>query len=222
MHVLWNGLLGRIPISSLVLGKKSSQGIKVDTGAPTYPWGDIIGDVSPKTTGAGTPVLGTVFGGVWKGWFQAAGDLTYCHYHLPHDYALGTDLFLHLHWLHNGTAISGNLIVDYAISYAKGHNQANFITEVTPQLSVSTPNIATIPQYRHRVDEIQISASSPSATQIDTDDLEPDGLITVGVTVNTIPTITGGSTNKPCFLTLDVHYQSTGIGTKQKSPNFYS
>jgi hypothetical protein len=112
--------------------------------------------------------------------------------------------------------------VDYAISYAKGHNQANFITEVTPQLSVSTPNIATIPQYRHRVDEIQISATSPSATQIDTDDLEPDGLITVGVTVNTIPTITGGSTNKPCFLTLDIHYQSTGIGTKQKSPNFYS
>lgn len=33
--------------------------------------------------------------------------------------------------------------------------------------------------------------------------------------------VTGGSTNLPALFTMDVHYQSTNIATKQKSPSFY-
>ncbi len=32
----------------------------------------------------------------------------------------------------------------------------------------------------------------------------------------------GGSTNEPAFFTLDIHYQSTSIGTKQKAPDFWT
>ena len=143
-------------------------------------------------------------------------------FHIPHDYVPGSDLHLHLHWSHNGTAISGQLVVTYGVTYAKGHDQTNFTTEKAPVLTVSTPNIATIPQYRHRIDEVQVTSAGGSATQFDTDLVEIDGLFLVNMTTTTIPTITGSATqNKPAFLTLDIHYQSTNIGTKQKSPPFY-
>lgn len=206
----------------VVISKSRGDGLKVDIDAPTYSWHDIIGDITPKTTGANSPTLGAFIGGAYRSWFYAAGDLNWCLYHMPHDYAPRTDIFLHLHWAHNGTAISGQLVNTYGISYAKGHNQAIFSAEVAPVLTVSTPNISTIPQYRHRIDEIQISSLAPSASQLNSALLEPDGLILCGVTATEIPSITGGSTNKPAFFTLDLHYQSTGIGTKQRVPDFYT
>lgn len=120
-----------------------------------------------------------------------------------------------------GTQIE--LGVTYAMSYAKGHNQANFSAEKTAVLTVAAPNIATVPQHRHRIDEIQISSSTPDASHLDTALIEPDGVILVSVTATTIPTITGSaSLNRPIFHTLDVHYQSTNVGTKQKTPDFYT
>jgi hypothetical protein len=108
------------------------------------------------------------------------------------------------------------------MAYAKGHGQEVFPVEVNRTLTVSTPDIATIPRWGHRTDETQISAASPAASQFDSDLIEPDGLLLVHFDVTTIPTITGGSPNEPAVLTLDLHYQSTGIGTKQKSPDFWT
>jgi len=206
----------------LIISKASANGIKVDTSTPTYGWRDIIGDVSPKTTGAGSAELAAFRGGSYRAWFYTTNDVADLVYHMPHDYAAGTDLHLHLHWAHNGTAITGSLVVTYGITYSKGHNQANFDVEVAPVMTVYTPDIATVPQYRQRIDEIQISSATPTATQLSSSLLEPDGLILVGLKATTIPTITGGSTNKPAFLTLDIHYQSTNIGTKQRTPDFYT
>ena len=186
-----------------------------------FGWQDLIGDVSPKTTGAGAATLAVFRAGIYRAWFYAANDLCDIVFHMPHDWVPGTDLFLHLHWGHNGTAISGSLVVSFGVAYARGHNQTIFGAEVVPVLTVLTPNIATVPQYRHRIDEFQLSSKSPRADQLNTNDLEVDGLILVGVRADTIPTITGGSTNKPAFFTLDIHYQSTGIGTTNKAPDFY-
>ena len=44
----------------------------------------------------------------------------------------------------------------------------------------------------------------------------------MGLTTTTIPTITGGVTDKPAFFEIDVHYQSTNMATKQKEPPFYT
>lgn len=210
-------------VGGLQLPKTSGLGIKVDsTGTPTFPWFDLIGDISPKTSGAGAPTLAAFRGGNVRSFFYSAGDDGDAIFHVPHDYVPSSDMFLHLHWAHNGTAISGNLVVDFYITYAKGHNQANFAAEVNRTLTVSTPDIATVPQYRHRVDETQITAASPAASQLDSDIIEVDGLILVHFNATTIPTITGGATNEPAFFTLDIHYQSTGVGTKQKSPDFWT
>ena len=71
--------------------------------------------------------------------------------------------------------------------------------------------------------EIQLSAASPTASQIDTDDLEVDGLILCRtyLSANNI-TVSGGGVPDPFLHFVDIHYQSTGIPTKNKAPNFYS
>ncbi len=206
---------------NLVLSNTAGEGIKLNPASPAFGWKDLIGDTVPKTFGVGAPTLST-----WRGdirWFAYNtaddGDIIF---HLPHDYAPGTDLFLHVHWGHNGTNISGSIDVRFHLSYAKGHGQANFPADVEPHLVISSLNITNTPQYNHRVDEIQISASSPSGTQIDTDDIEPDGVLMVHFDLDTIPTITGGSPNQPFIFAIDLHYQATNLTTKNKTPNFYS
>ena len=110
----------------------------------------------------------------------------------------------------------------YEASYAKGHNQANFPAAVTGSVTYDTVDIATTPQYRHRIDELQLSAASPTASQIDTDDLEVDGLILCRISTSAIPTITGGAPNEPFLHFVDIHYQASYVGTANKSPDFYT
>lgn len=206
--------------NGIVLGKASGTGIKVDTASPTYGWMDLIGNVTPKTTGAGSPTLDTVRGNI-RAYRYSAGDDGDCEFHLPHDYAPGTDLYLHIHWCHNGTNISGNFITDVAATYAKGHNQAIFPAEVSAQISDSSLSLANCPQYQHRIAEIQLSTAGGSASKLDTNSLEVDGIILIHYDVNTIPTITAGS-GEPFIIFIDIHYQSTRTATKNKAPSFYS
>jgi hypothetical protein len=118
--------------------------------------------------------------------------------------------------------LSGNAIMNFYISYAKGHNQAAFSTEKDVSLAYNTVNIATTPRYQHRIDEVQFTTPGGSATLLDTSLLEVDGVILVNFDFATIPTISGGSSNNPFVHFIDIHYQSTGVGTKQKVPNFYT
>lgn len=210
----------------LVLPATTGKGIKRGDGtSSSFGWKDLIGDVSPKQSGAGSPTFAAWRGGQVRSYFFAAGDDSDLLYHMPHDWVPGTDLFIHVHWGHNGTAISGSLVVDFYATFARGFSQAvngDFIAEVNTTLTVETPDIATVPQYRHRVDEIQLTAASPTANQLDTDILEVDGLLLVHMNATTIPTISGGTQTKPSIFTVDLHYQSMDGGTTiNKAPNFY-
>jgi hypothetical protein len=197
---------------NITFPKTSGFGIKVDTASPTYPWRDLIGNLRPDTGGANAPTLSASRGGRCREFFYTVAD---------HDYVPGTDIYIHLHWAHNGTAISGSFVVEFSYTYAKGHQQAIFPAEKMVTVTVSTPNIATIPQYEHMISEVVMSSAGGSASLLDNALIEPDGIIQMNMTVATIPTITGGSVNEPYIMYADVHYQSTGIGTKQKAPNFY-
>ena len=207
---------------TLILDNVSGIGIKFDPAAPTYGWKDVLGAIVVRQTGPSAPNFTTFRGGSCRAYAFDVGDQADIIFHIPHDYVLGSDLHLHLHWLHNGTSVSGNLTVDYSVSYAKGHDQAAFSAEVTPQLTVAAPNIATIPRWQHRIDEIQLSAVVPAADQLTTGDLEVDGIISINLSPSVIPAISGGSPNQPFFLFADLHYQSTGVATKNKVPNFYT
>lgn len=203
----------------MVVPKTSGVGIRVDPTTPTFGWRDLTCAIDPKATGAGSPAR-TLYRGTIYGYAFGVGDLAdFDGFHIPHDYLPGSDIFVHVHWSHNGTAISGTAAFEVTMTYAKGHNQANFPAEVTQTITVATPNIATVPQYRHRVDEVQASQAGGSATLHNTTDLEVDGLMLGYIKLITLPAITGGS----LFIhTVDIHYQSTNMATKQKSPSFYA
>jgi hypothetical protein len=195
-------------------------GLKINN---AYTWRDLEGDVSLKVGGAGQPILDELFvGSTFQVPFFGANDVASFAFHMPHDWVVGSDLYCHVHWCHNGTAISGSLVNQFEFSYSKGHNQENFPSPITVTQTILTPDIATVPRYRHRIDEFQLSAASPTVNQIDTDLLEVDGLILCSIKTTTIPTITGGTPNEPAILFVDIHYLSSNIGTINKAPNFYA
>lgn len=208
---------------SLIIPKTSGIGLKVDNSAPTFPWRDLLGQIIPSPGGGSNPTLSTWIGGQVSAYsFTSGRKIDLLSLHIPHDYVPSTDVFIHLHWGHNGTAISGSFVVDFYSTYAKGHNQGtSFSSEVNSTLTISTPNISTIPRYAHSISEIQLSNSGGDSTHLNSLVLEPDGLILVAIVATTIPTITGGAPNAPFIFMSDLHYQSTGMGTKQKAPNFY-
>lgn len=207
--------------TNIIFQKASGKGIKIGTTAPTFGFADLLGDQFSKNTGATKPVL-TAYNGVVQAWKFSAGDEAYITYHIPHDYVLGTDIFLHIHWSHIGTFVSGGTLTFKATSiYAKGHNQAAFTGTPAAGTFAGTPSTT---QYQHILTETQYSASSPLGLQVDTDLLEPDGVIelTFEVDANNL-TVSEGAVPDPFVHYVDVHYQTTGlIGTKAKAPDFYA
>jgi hypothetical protein len=219
---------GRVISSSdVVLPKTSGNGFRVDTTTPTYPWHDLLGAISIRGVGATDPAYNVYRGGI-RGYQFNANNEVFIEFHLPHDYAPGTHLYIHSHWSINGTTragaaagtVNGGTVTwGFEVTYAKGHNQAAFAAPITTT-TVSGTVASTL--YQHYIDEVQLSATSPTASQLDSDDIEVDGLILVRVylSANNI-TVASGSVPAPFLHFADIHYQSTCIGTKAKAPNFY-
>jgi hypothetical protein len=217
--VLYQGAV--LSPSGIVMPKTAGVGIKVDQAVATFPWRDMEGQVRMDPAGVDAPQLSNLISTV-RAYSFAAADKIDSAFHIPHDYLPGSDLFIHIHWTHNGATITGNFQAALRYSYAKGHNQANFGAMKTQDILYATVNIATTPALRHRVDEIQLSSNGGSVTLLDSAQIEVDGLLVVSLEQLAIPTITGGAPNEPFILAVDLHYQTTNVGTKQKSPPFWT
>lgn len=205
----------------IVLGHDSGEGIKLDEDAPAYGWRDMLSP-GPVVRGAGgnDPTWA-----VWKDGIRqyqyGSNDGTHHCFHIPHDYAPGTDLHIHAHWSQDTVdtggpaSVPGDAEWGFEVTYAKGHDQAPFSTTITTTITATASTV----QHQHMISEIQLSASAPSGTQIDTNELEPDGVIVVrfyrGTGTDTLD-------QDPFVHFIDIHYQSTGIPTKNKAPDFYA
>ncbi len=183
-------------------------------------WRDLEGPINLPITGVGRPTLTTYDSPVEDFAFAANDHYGPLKFHIPHDYKVGSDMFIHVHWSHNGTDISGSIVFDYFYTYAKGHNQQAFISRKNLTQTVGSLNITNTPSKLHRIDEIQLTATIPSASQLDSDDIEVDGLIIMHFDVPTIPTITGGAA-KPFIHYVDIHYECDRFATRRRQPNFY-
>lgn len=213
---------------SVTLSKTSGKGLKVDTSAPTFPWHDLLGAIAIRGLGAADPSYNVYQGGIRGYQFDPAEEV-FVEFHLPHDYLPGSDIHIHFHHSINGTntagvaagTVNGGTVTWGAeVTYAKGHNQAAFSAPITTTVA-SGAYAATL--YQHYITEVQLSAASPSAAQLDSDIIEVDGLILVRayLSANDI-TVVSGAQPDPFLHFVDIHYQSTGIGTKQKAPNFWT
>jgi hypothetical protein len=184
-------------------------------------WRDIIGFLNVDVSAQNSANLGVFRAGAVRQFSFQADDKIDLVYHLPHDYAPGTDLYIHMHWGHNGTAISGAILGTFSCTYAKGYDQQIFGAEKVVTAGRNVVNIATTPRYGHFIDEVKLSTPGGSVTELNTNELEVDGLILVNFTMTTIPTISGGTPNEPYVFTCDIHYQSTDLGTLNKNYPFY-
>ena len=201
---------------NFVLPKTSGNGIKVDNTTPTFGWRDLLGDIFARNTGASKPNFITYRDTLRDYQFQV-GDEEYLKFHIPHDYVAGTDIFLHVHWSHNSALVTGGTVTfAYEISYSKGHNQAAFGASV----GTTFVGTASTTQYQQIITEVQISAGAPNGNQIDSDDLEPDGVIICRIELNA--NNMSGDPPEPFIHYVDIHYQSTNIATKDKVPDFYT
>jgi len=111
------------------------------------------------------------------------------------------------------------------MNYCKGYNQSGqiFNSELTVSQSISISGISSNPRWGHFINEIQISNNGGDSSHLNTSLLEADGLIELALSVSSIPTISGGTTNLPFILSVDIHYQTTGVlGTKNDNYPFYT
>jgi hypothetical protein len=208
---------GSILAGGLVIPKDSGSGIKTDAdGTPAYAWRDLIGEIAVRGIGGTDPAYSVFLTGIRAHQFTV-NDECWNAFHVPHDYAPGTDLYIHAHWAHNSASVTtGAVTWVFDVTYAKGYDQAAFPAVVSPSVAQN----ASTTQYRHMIAEVQLSAASPSATQLDSDNIEVDGLILVRtyLSANTMSAAT-----EPFLLFVDLHYQTTGMmGTKNKNTPFYT
>ena len=209
-----------------VIDKASGNGIKVDTTAPTFGFADLLGDQFSRNTGATKPTL-TAYNGAVQAWQFGAGDEAYLSYHIPHDYVIGTDIFLHIHWSQNAAgATGGTLDFKYFAIYAKGHNQVSGSAFTTTPITATFTSVdisggSGTTQYQHHLTEVIISAATATAALFDRDDFEPDGVIELTLEMDA-DNLTG-TASTPFIHYVDIHYQTNSIiGTKDKVPDFYT
>jgi len=97
-----------------------------------------------------------------------------------------------------------------------------YTQEITTILTETVINVAGHPRWGHFITEVALSSVGGSASTLNTTNLEVDGIIKTSLKITSIPTITGGVSQFPFIDTIDIHYQSTGRGTKQKAPPFWN
>lgn len=200
--------------------KTKGVGIRTDSlGTPTFPWHNLPGSVLLDASGPGSPVYVAYRGNIKQLAFDV-GDGLSAQYTLPHDYLPGSDIFVQLNWSHNSALVTGGSVTfGFERIYAKGHGQAAF---GAPLLLTFVQNASLI-QYQHMTNVMQGSIAGGSATQFDSAILECDGdvigrlyLITNAITVS------GGAQPKPYVHGISLNYQSTGLGTKARVPDFWT
>ena len=212
---------------NIVLNNAKTYGLQVDLDSPSYPWHDMLGAISIRGVGASDPSYNVYQGGI-RGYQFDPNEEVFIEFHVLHDYLPTSDLYIHSHWSLNGktaagatagTVTGGNVIWGLEVSYAKGHNQAAFSTPITTYATQG----ASLTTFQHMIAEVALSSSTPSASQLDSADIEVDGVILVRcfLSENNI-TVASGQLPDPFLHFCDMHYQSTGIGTKNKSPDFWT
>jgi len=201
--------------NGVYIPKSPAIGLKIDETAPDWGWHDLIGNLHYDDATPATLPPYVTYSGNLKSRQYSVNDEGFIELHMPHDYAEGTDIYVHVHWSHNSlTVASGAPTFIVEGTYAKGHNQAAFGAPISVNLSEA----ASTTRYQHMVTEAQFSNAGGTGGLLDTATLEVDGMFLLRVTLSA-NTINDGSL--PFVHFVDIHYQSTGVPTKQKAPSFH-
>jgi len=190
---------------NLIMPNTAGSGILVNNAAPAYGWKDLLAPIYGQ--GGATPAWNTFLTNI-NSWQFALNNDVNIFLHMPHDYAPGTDVFIHTHWAITTTSTS-TVTWTYYATYAKGYSQGAF----APTSNVSVTQAASGVANEHMIAEVQLSTGGAIGGVA----LEPDGLILLQMK------LTGNSTgSNPFAFFCDLHYQSTNMPTKNRNVNFYT
>jgi len=202
-HRIINRAGGAFTGSQKTVLRDASDRVYQDT-APAG-WRDMMISLSVAATGAGTPAM-AAFGptGTIKQRSFGIGDSVYVVTHVDHDILVGSTCYPHIHWSTDGTNVQP---VKWQLSYtiAKGHNQENFPADTIITMEEAAHGSA----WRHMITE---DAAGFVVPEIDSLLIAELKRITNGGTDN-VDTVFG--------LFMDLHYQTDGMSTVNRAPNFY-
>ena len=191
-----------------------------DYATAEYGWHDLIGNIHVDEDDANAPKMALYRGlRVKARQFLPTTTEGLVDFHMPHDYVLGTPIHIHVHWSHTGVFVTGGSVTwGFELMYSKGHNQGAFAAPIN--IAIISP--ANVVQYQQMTDETIASSVGGNATTLDTNLLEPDGVIQGAVYLDSNDlTVSGGGIPDPFVHFVDIHYQSTGAATLNRLPNFY-
>ncbi len=197
--------------AGLATPKTAATGIKVDTDAPTWGWRDLTADIQVRGLGVADPSFAVYGATVMRAFqFSAATEKeVFFVYHVPHDWVPSTPIYFHAHWSNAAaTPNTGSVVWGFDYSFAKGFNQEAFPTPTSVTVTQACP--AT--RYRHMVAET-VAVTIPT--------MEVDGLILVRG-YRKAADAADTCTDAVFLHTMDIHYQSTNMATKNKAPGFYA
>lgn len=204
----------------LMVPKTQGTGIKVDSlGTPAFGWHSIASLIQTSTTdGASAAEFTTYRGGIKQHQFSES-KVGYVDFLMPHDYAMGTDVFIDWHWSHNSAFVTGGTVTwGIEASHAKGYDQGTFHA---PKFTTATTNASTT-QYQNEDAETTFSVSGASATQHNTDHFEPGSIIMARIYLDSNDIIvSSGGIPDPFLHLVTLNYQSTGVPTKNRDPGFW-
>lgn len=201
-------------LDHLVFENESGNGIMIDVDNPAYGWHDLTGEITIRGVAVTDPPFQPYIGTNIRQYQFDVNDFVHNSFHILHDQAPSTNLYIHAHWSHNsGSVTTGSVTWEFEIAYAKGHNQAPFAVK-----TISVSQAASTTQYQHMIAEVAFTSDGGDSTHHDFGLIETDGLLLVATKL-TANTMDGSA--KPFLHYVDIHYQSTGIPTAGRAPNFH-
>lgn len=193
-------------------GLTLAKGHKISVDAEnSWGWGDITGEIVARG-GSGSPTFAAVtgLGNMYAYKFPGNTGSTevFINFHIPHDYADGTDIYFHTHWINaTATPSTNNVVWQFEYSIAKGHGQQAFPTPTT----VSVTQACNATRYWHHIAE---------TTAITSANLEVDSLVMCRVFRDTSHASDTNTDTDVYLLTCDIHYQKNKYATKNRAPAF--
>jgi hypothetical protein len=135
--------------------------------------------------------------------------------HIPHDWAVGTSIFPHVHWSHNQASPSGTVRWGIEYTMAKGYGEGNFPASTTVYIEqvAGGGSPTTGSQYQHFITEFS------EAQSIDMSSMDIDGIIIFRLfrdASHANDTFVGDAS----VLFTDAHYQSDERVTPQRNSPF--
>ena len=179
-------------------------------GSDAFGWSDLVAPFSSaKGNGTTEPVWSDIGNGHYAYKFTA-GDELFVHFHVLHDYKIGSNAYPHIHFIVDSVMNAGEQIT-WQIGYilAKGHQQGESLSAAESTIDITYTATGNEIAGEH----IVLECSDVQSIGL----IEPDCILLARVELLS-ENVTGNIFGIMC----DLHYQTDRHSTINKAPDFYS